>query len=77
MQIQITLPFKTEWRKAFEVVGIPLKEPGFLVEIESEKLGNSLLEKKGKMYVPTSALVTNMAVHFKWGRRVLLSGSLL
>ena len=38
-----------------------------MVEIESEKLGNSLLEKKGKMYVPTSALVTNMAVHFKWG----------
>lgn len=55
--------------KAFEVVGIPLKEPGFyVVELESEKLGNSLLEKGGKMYVPTSALVTNMGVHFKWGR---------
>ena len=59
---------KPNGEKAFEVVGIPLKEPGFfVVEIESEKLGNSLLEKKGKMYVPTSALVTNMAVHFKWG----------
>ena len=62
-----TIP-KPNGEKAFEVVGIPLKEPGFfVVEIESEKLGNSLLEKKGKMYVPTSALVTNMAVHFKWG----------
>lgn len=62
-----TIP-KPNGEKAFEVVGIPLKEPGFfVVEIESEKLGNSLLEKKGKMYVPTSALVTNMAVHFKSG----------
>ncbi|HNI90860.1 MAG TPA: MG2 domain-containing protein, partial [Leptospiraceae bacterium] len=60
---------KPNGEKAFEVVGIPLKEPGFfVVELESEKLGNSLLEKKGKMYVPTSALVTNMAVHFQWGR---------
>jgi hypothetical protein len=59
---------KPNGERAFEVVGIPLKEPGFYaLEIESEKLGASLLEKKGKLYVPTSALVTNLAVHFKMG----------
>ena len=54
--------------KAFEVVGIPLKEPGFyVVEIASEILGASLIGKGSTMFVPTSALVTNLAVHFKWG----------
>ena len=55
--------------KEFEVVGIPLSEPGFyVVEIESLMLGQRLLEKPGPVYVPTAALVTNMAAHFKWGR---------
>jgi alpha-2-macroglobulin len=54
--------------KAFEVVGIPLREPGFyVVEIESEMLGASLLGKSAPMYVPTTVLVTNLSVHFKWG----------
>ncbi len=54
---------------AFEVVGIPLKEPGFyVVELESEILGSSLLGRQSPMYVPTSVLVTNLSVHFKWGR---------
>ncbi|MBI4684258.1 MAG: alpha-2-macroglobulin [Nitrospirae bacterium] len=64
--------------KAFEVVGVPLKEPGFyVVEMESQILGTSLLgEQKAlfgygqqkPMYVPTAVLVTNLSAHFKWGR---------
>jgi uncharacterized protein YfaS (alpha-2-macroglobulin family) len=54
---------------AFEVVGIPLKDPGlYVVELESEILGAALLGKPGPMYVPTAVLVTNLSVHFKWGR---------
>jgi alpha-2-macroglobulin len=63
-----TIP-KIHGPKSFEVVGIPLKEPGFyVVEIASEMLGASLLGKGSLMHVPTSALVTNLSVHFKWGR---------
>ena len=52
-----------------EVVGIPLKDPGFyLVEIESARLGASLLGKPKPMYVPAGSLVTNLSAHFKWGR---------
>lgn len=55
--------------KAFEVVGIPLKAPGFyVVELASPKLGKALLGRDATRYVATGALVTNMAVHFKWGR---------
>ncbi|WP_428312046.1 alpha-2-macroglobulin family protein [Hydrocarboniphaga sp.] len=55
--------------KAFEVIGIPLKERGFhVVEIASPRLGAALLGKPATRYVATTALVTNMAVHFKWGR---------
>ncbi len=67
-----TTPFKIN--KALgssetEVVGIPLKDPGFyVVELESRTLGASLLGGDEVRYVATSALVTNMAVHFKWGR---------
>ncbi len=56
-------------QKAFEVVGIPLRNPGFyVVEIESDILGASLIAKKESMYVPTTALVTNLSAHFEWGR---------
>jgi len=59
---------KLEGPKAFEVVGIPLKEPGFyVVELESEILGARLLGQPRPMYVPTTVLVTNLSVHFKWG----------
>jgi len=55
--------------EAMEVVGIPLKDPGFyLVEIESARLGAALLGKPAPMFVPAGALVTNLSVHFKWGR---------
>jgi alpha-2-macroglobulin len=59
---------RLEGEKAFEVVGIPLKSPGFyVVEIESELLGAGLLDNQRPMYVPAAALVTNLSVHFKWG----------
>lgn len=55
--------------KAFEVIGIPLPEPGFhVVELESARLGAALLATKKPMYVRAAALVTNMAVHLKTGR---------
>ncbi|WP_419722544.1 alpha-2-macroglobulin family protein [Sphingopyxis witflariensis] len=55
--------------KEFEVIGIPLTEKGFhVVEIASPELGATLLGRKTTRYVATAALVTNMAVHFKWGR---------
>ncbi|HET6490104.1 MAG TPA: hypothetical protein VFG28_10100, partial [Syntrophales bacterium] len=58
-----------EGGKAFEVIGIPLDRPGFyVVELESRILGTHLLGKPAPLYVPTTALVTNMAAHFKWGR---------
>ncbi|MBS0495093.1 MAG: alpha-2-macroglobulin [Proteobacteria bacterium] len=58
--------------RPFEVVGIPLP-PGFsVVEIASPLLGQSLLDERygtaRSMYVRTSALVTNLGVHFKLGR---------
>jgi len=55
--------------RPFEVVGIPLSEPGYhVVEIESARLGESLLDRKAPMYVRTGVLVTNLGVHFKLGR---------
>ncbi len=55
--------------REFEVVGIPLKKPGFyVVELASPRLGAALLAGKTPYYVQSSALVTNLAVHFKWGR---------
>ncbi|MGD9810653.1 MAG: alpha-2-macroglobulin [Sphingobium sp.] len=55
--------------KDFEVVGIPLKEYGFhVVELASPALGRALLGRDTPRYVAAGALVTDMAVHFKWGR---------
>ena len=62
--------------RAFEVVGIPLRQPGFyVVELASPKLGAALLTGShpkatgGEVYhVSTAALVTNLSVHFKHGR---------
>jgi alpha-2-macroglobulin len=55
--------------KGFEVVGIPFSKPGFyVVEIESSNLGRSLLGRGDPMYVPATALVTNLSAHFKKGR---------
>jgi hypothetical protein len=55
--------------RPFEVVGIPLPEPGYqVVEIESRRLGAALLDKDAPMYVRAGVLVTNLGVHFKQGR---------
>ncbi len=69
--LELPKPEKSDLRP-FEVVGIPLA-PGFhVVEIASSKLGSSLLDERygnsRTMYVRTSALVTNLGVHFKLGR---------
>ncbi|MBI5379828.1 MAG: alpha-2-macroglobulin [Nitrospirae bacterium] len=64
----VQLP-KPHGAKAFEIVGIPLNEPGlYIVEMESLRLGSALLGKPRPMYVPTAALVTNLSVHFKWAK---------
>ncbi len=58
---------------AFEVIGIPLGAVGFyVVELESLKLGSRLLDGPRPMYVPAAALVTNLAVHYKWSRDAAL-----
>ena len=63
----IALP-KPGDKKEFEVIGIPLAQRGLhIVEIASPRLGQVLLQKKRTYYVRSGALVTNMAVHFKWG----------
>lgn len=64
--LSIGLPGKG---KPFEVVGIPLGKPGFyVVELASPQLGRALLGRDAPRYVAAGALLTNMAVHFKWGR---------
>ena len=55
-------------RRAFEVIGIPLPQPGFYaLEVESPRLGAALNQKGGTAWVRTAALVTNMAAHFQLG----------
>lgn len=55
--------------KPMEVVPIALGKPGFyVVEFASPRLGAALLGRNAPRYVAAGALVTNMAVHFKWGR---------
>jgi uncharacterized protein YfaS (alpha-2-macroglobulin family) len=67
-----TTPFtlkKPAGGKPAEVIGIPLRQPGFyVVEIGSRALGRSLLGREQMRYVASSALVTNLTVHFNWGR---------
>lgn len=66
---RLTLPTQAKTEPhPFEVIGIPMPQPGFhVVEIESPRLGQVLLDRDAPMYVRTSVLVTNMGVHFKWG----------
>ena len=55
--------------RPFEVIGIPVAEPGFhVLEAKSQKLGAAMLENEQPMYVRTSVLVTNLSVHMKQGR---------
>ena len=65
---QFDMP-KPNGPKAFEVMGIPLKRPGlYIVQLKSTRLGTILLGAPKPMYVPTAALVTDLAVHFKQGK---------
>ncbi|WP_233208298.1 alpha-2-macroglobulin family protein [Pollutimonas subterranea] len=60
--------------RPFEVIGIPIDPPGFhVLEVESARLGQSLLESEGPMYVRTAALITNLGVHVKTGRDDMLA----
>ena len=55
--------------RPFEVVGIPIARPGYhVVEIESLRLGQALLDQRAPMFVRTGVLVTNLGVHVKLGR---------
>lgn len=59
---------RPQGEKSFEVIGIPLEKPGFyVVELQSRILGDALVGDDATMYVSTATLVTNLAVHFKWG----------
>ncbi|QAA93548.1 alpha-2-macroglobulin [Pollutimonas thiosulfatoxidans] len=72
---QLTLPgVQAEDPRPFEVLGIPLQEPGFhVLEVESARLGEALLATKKPMYVRTGVLLTNLAVHIKTGRDDMLA----
>ncbi len=55
--------------RPFEVVGLPLQRGGYhVVEVESARLGASLLDPAAPMFVRTGVLVTNLGVHIKHGR---------
>jgi alpha-2-macroglobulin len=59
---------------ATEVIGLPLDGPGlYVVELASTRLGSTLLGKPATVFVPTAALVTNLSVHFEWGRESSLA----
>ena len=75
--LQVPPAAKADQPRPFEVIGVPLA-PGFhVVELASPVLGRSLLDARygaGRtMYVRTTALVTNLAVHFKLGRENALA----
>ncbi|MES2075280.1 MAG: MG2 domain-containing protein [Pseudomonadota bacterium] len=64
---RFTLP-KPGGKRAFEVIGIPLRKPGFyVVELSSPLLGGALSGKPRTAYVNAAALVTNLVAHFKHG----------
>ena len=59
---------RTNGRRAFEVIGIPLRKPGFyVVEVTSGQLGAAINRKGRTACVHAGALVTNLAAHFKHG----------
>ena len=70
---ELNLP-RAEGTRTFELMGIPLPSPGFyVVEFASKRLGQALLNEDRPYYAYSSALVTNMAVHFKLGRESSLA----
>ena len=63
--------------RPFEVVGIPLPAGFHVLEVASPLLGGALLDERygqaRTMFVRSSALVTNLALHFKLGRENALA----
>ncbi|MEW6677530.1 MAG: MG2 domain-containing protein [Pseudomonadota bacterium] len=60
--------------KETEVIGIPLKGAGFhIVEVASPRLGAALMAKPKPYHVRSTALVTNLAIHFKLGKESSLA----
>jgi len=65
----LTLPASSNPASDMEVLGVPLRQPGYhVLEVASPRLGKSLLEPPAPMYVRTGVLVTNLGIHFKLGR---------
>ncbi len=63
---KLTLPHLQTSQNETEVVGLPVTAPGFyFFEAESPVLGEQLTTNAQPMYVRSTALVTNMAVHLK------------
>ena len=55
-------------RKDFQVVGVPLPRPGlYIAEIQSKPLAHTLYTGLAAATVSTAVLVTDLAVHLKWG----------
>ncbi|QNM95832.1 alpha-2-macroglobulin family protein [Chitinimonas koreensis] len=64
---RLRLPAPSDDRAA-EVIGIPLPPSGLtVVEVESARLGQRLLQPVAPMRVAAGALVTNLSVHFRRG----------
>lgn len=52
----------------FQVIGVPLPRPGlYIAEVESKPLASTLYTGVPTAYVSTAILVTDLAVHLKWG----------
>lgn len=63
---QYTLPSLRNVSDETEVIGLPVRAPGFYVfEARSPMLGAQLTQNEQPMYVRTAVLVTNMGVHLK------------
>ncbi|MDY3331608.1 MAG: MG2 domain-containing protein [Pelistega sp.] len=63
---KLSLPSLQTAQNETEVIGLPVTAPGFYIfEAESPALGAQLTEEARPMYVRSTALVTNIAVHLK------------
>lgn len=71
---QLILPAAPDSQhKDVELIGVPLEGAGLhIVEAQSAQLGQAYEEDSNAMYVPTAALVTNLAVHSKISTNQLL-----
>ncbi|QDQ27597.1 hypothetical protein FNU76_15230 [Chitinimonas arctica] len=64
---QFRLPAPND-NQAAEVIGLPLPQSGLtIVEVESARLGQRLLQPVAPMQIAAGALVTNLSVHLRRG----------